>query len=215
MVGGRLEHDLIRLGAHRVRDRVAVLGQLADLLVAGHHALHRPAQVDRRRPGVDQGRGRPPDRRLACVRSAVPLVLGTHRQADRRHLADGRGPADDHLADRPRHLAGRPARDLDESVGQPPLVDQVQDAAILAERRAKARWPDRDRDPLLLGQTRCAALRVQDDAGRVGRRLLQGLGGPGHRHRGLDHLAGEGPEEPPPAHVGLRRGHRHRRVSRG
>ena len=59
MVGRGLEDDRVRLGAHRVGDRVAILGQLPDRLVAGHHAFDGPAQVDRRRPGVDERVGEP------------------------------------------------------------------------------------------------------------------------------------------------------------
>ncbi len=127
VVGRRLEDDRVRLLAHRVGDRLAVVGQLADLDVAGHDALDRPAQVDRRRARVDEGVGRAPEGRPARVRHAIALVLGAQREADRRDLADRRRPADDHLADRPGGLAGRLDRVLDERVGQPALVDQVED----------------------------------------------------------------------------------------
>ena len=131
VVGRGLEHDRIGLGAQRVRDRVAVIVELADLDVPGHDPVDRPAQVDRGRPGVDQRVGRAADDRLAGVRQPVALLLGGHRQPDRGDLADRRGTTDDHLADRVGHLPGRPARVLDERVGQPALVDQVDDARRL------------------------------------------------------------------------------------
>ena len=53
---------------------------------------------------------------------------------------------------------------------------------------------------------RCAVLRVQDGAGGLGGRALERLRGAGHRGRGLDQLAGELPEEPPPAEVDLASG---------
>ena len=91
VVGGRLEHDRVGLGAHRRGDRVAVLGQLADLGVAGHHPLDRPAQVDRRRAGVDQRVGAAAERRLARVRPAVAPV--PRRSAPARSPRPGRSPA--------------------------------------------------------------------------------------------------------------------------
>ena len=72
VVGRRLEDDRVGLGAHRVGDGPAVVGQLADLLVAGHHPLDRPAQVDRRRPGVDEGVA-PAPRRVARRAYGMPL----------------------------------------------------------------------------------------------------------------------------------------------
>ena len=138
VVGGRLEDDPVGLLAHRVGDGRAVLGQLVELGVAGEDALDRPAEVDRRRPGVDERIGGAADRRLARVRTAVTLVLGAHREADRRDLADRRRPADDHLADGPGRLAGRFDRVLDELVGELALVDEVEHAAVLAERGPEA-----------------------------------------------------------------------------
>ena len=192
VVGGRLEDDRVGLGAHRSRDRVAVLGQLPDLGVAGQDALDRPAQVDRRRTRVDERvrrrRGSSP-----CARTGRPsaLGLGAHRQPDGRDLADRRGAANDHLADRVGDLAGRAARVLDERVGEAALVDQVEDAAVLAERRPEAARAGRATgagDPAQVVVRRSEPLRrslgVQDDAGRLGRGLLERLGGPGHRRRG-------------------------------
>ena len=102
------QHDRVGLGAHRGGDRLAVLGQVADRVVAGHQPVDRPAQVDRRRPGVASARSAPPRsvarRAYGCD---VAHLLGRQRQPDRGDLADRRRAADDHLADRAGDLAGR------------------------------------------------------------------------------------------------------------
>ena len=209
VIGGGLEDDRVCFLAHRPRDREAVLRQLVELGVAGQDALDRPAQVDRGRPRVDQRIGAATQRRLARVRPAIRLRLGAHREPDRGDLADRRRAAHDHLADREGHLPGRPARVLDEGIREAALVDEVEGAGILAERR-----PEPARAGASDGRARCPAgvvagrseqprrtLGVEDDAGRLGRGLLECLGRPGDRRRGVDQLAGEGPEEPPTAHV--------------
>ena len=187
----------------RVRDRVAVVVELADLDVPGHDPVDRPAQVDRGRPGVDQRVGRATDDRLARVREPVALLLGGHRQPDRGDLADRRGAADDHLADRVGDLPGRSARVLDERVGQPALVDEVDDPAVFAERRPEPGRAARGLDRRVAGRSEepCRAFRVEDRARRVGRCLLERLRGAGHGGRRLDELARERPEEPPAPHV--------------
>ena len=65
--------------------------QLADLVVAGHDPLDRPAQVDRGRPGVDQRVGRAAERRPARVRPAV--ALRARRSSPARSPRPGRSPA--------------------------------------------------------------------------------------------------------------------------
>ena len=167
MIGRRLEDDRVCLGPHRIGDRVTVLGQVADLLVARHHALDGPAQVDGRRAGVDQGVGGATERRPAGIRPAVALVLGAQRQPDRRDLPDGRRPAHDHLSDGVGDLAGVPARVLLEDVGKAPLVDQVERATVLAERRPETRRPARRRRASRPGRRR---------PGRAGPPLRPGSG---------------------------------------
>ncbi len=193
VIGRRLEDDRVGLGAHRVGDRPAVIGQVADLLVASHHALDRPAQVDRRRPGTDERLRRPTQGRPAGVRHAGALLLGAHRQADGGDLADGRRAPHDHLADRVGDLPGIPARIFLEGIGKPALVDQIEDAAALAERgpepgrtARRARCPDR----VVTGRTEQLrrAGGVEDRAGRLRCALLEGRGGAGDGHGRLDQL---------------------------
>ena len=115
------------------------------------------------------------------------LGLGAHRQPDGRDLADRRGAANDHLADRVGDLTGRAAGVLDERVGEAALVDQVEGAAVLAERRPEAARAGRatgPRDPAQVvggSEPLRGALRVEDDAGRLGGGLLECLGGPGRQ----------------------------------
>ena len=135
MILGRLEDDRVDLGADRVRDGVTVLGQVADGLVRGHRAIHGPAQVHRGRSRVDQGLRRAPQRRPACVRPRRPGLVGGEREPDRPDLSDGRRPAHDHLADREGGLRRRADPVLLQHVGQLALVDQMQDARGLTERR--------------------------------------------------------------------------------
>ena len=79
-------------------------------------------------------------------------------------------------------LAGGPAVVLDEGVGQVALVDEVQDAVVLAERRPEP-GRARVRRPVRPGASASglppAGSRMR--AGGLGRRALQGLGGAGHR----------------------------------
>ena len=203
VVGRRLEDDRVGLGAHRVGDRVAVLGQLAELVVAGHHPLDRPAQVDRRRAALMSALAEPrivalraygrPSRWFSALRASPMAATWPMR----------RRAADDHLADRVGHLAGRPARVLDEGVRQAALVDEVQDAAVLAERRPEAgrRRADRSAPRRAGASAATEPSGFEDRAGRLGRGPLQRLRRAGHRRRGLDQLAGECPEEPPPTEV--------------
>ena len=143
--------------------------------------------------------------------------------SDGRDLADRRRAADDHLADRERHLSGRSARILDERVGQLPLVDQVEDAAILAERcpepgRARRRRFGRRDRPRIRRRPRSqsgrSALGVQDRAGRLRRRLLERLRGARDRCRGVDQLDPERAKESPPTQVDGRVGSGRRRPRR-
>ena len=212
VVGGGLEDDRIGLGAHRPGDGKAILGQLPDLGVAGQDALDGPAQVDRCRARVDE-RVRPAaERRLARVGPAVGLCLCAQRQPDGRDLADRRGAANDHLADRVGDLTGRAAGVLDERVGEAALVDQVEGPAVLAERRPEAARAGRAagaRDPAHVvrgSEPLRRSLGIEDDAGRLGGDLLECLGGPGGQGRGVDQLTGELPEELAPAEVDRRRG---------
>ena len=199
VVDGGLRDDRVGLRPERVGDGPAIVGQVADRLVAGHHPVDRPAQVDRRRAGLDEGVGPAPQRGAAGVRSGVADALGRERHADGRHLPDrGRAP-DDHLADAEGDLAGGLRPRSRGGIGEPPLVDQVQDAGVLAERRAEAgrggRTPVR---PARVGeaQHRGAGFGVEDPRRRLDRCALERLGGPGHGRGGLDEVARELAEEP-------------------
>ena len=54
VVLGRFEDDGVSLATDRRGNGLAVLGQFADCLVGGHHAVDGPPQVDGGRPGVAQ-----------------------------------------------------------------------------------------------------------------------------------------------------------------
>ena len=71
VVLGRLEDDEVGLFAHDPGDLVAVLGQVADRVVAGHQPVDRPGEVDGRRSGDAQGVGAAADRGPPRVRSRV------------------------------------------------------------------------------------------------------------------------------------------------
>ena len=199
VVGGRLQDDRVGLGPEGVGDRPAVVGQVAHRFVAGHHPVDRPAQVDRGRARLDERIGAAAERGPAGVRSAVPDALGRERQPDGRDLPDRRGAAHDHLADRIGDLTGRAVLDLDQGVGELPLVDQDQRAAVHPERGAEAGRGRRAR----VGDAdhRRAGVRVKDPGRGLGRRALECLRGTCDRRRGLDQLTGELPEEPATSEV--------------
>ena len=181
---GRLEDDRVGLGAHRVGDRVAVLGQVADRLVAAMHPLDRPAQVDGGRAGVDERVRRAAERRPARVRprrralsralSASPMaatwpMAGAPRTTISR-IAYAASPADRH---------GYSTR----ASGSRRWSIEVQDAAVLAERCAEAGRGRRDYRHGPRPSSVATAPRVQDRAGGLGRRLLEHLGRAGDRRR--------------------------------
>ena len=198
---GRLEDDRVRLGAHRVGDGIAVLGQVADRLVRGHDPLDRPAQVDRGRARVDERLRRTTERRAASVRTRRPGLVRGERQPDRPDLADGRSAAHDHLPDREGRLRCRPDAVLLEHVGQLALVDEVEDTGRLAERRPE---PGRRRgdDRHGRGPTDRHGARVEDRAGGLRGDALDRLRGADHARRAVEQVAGELPEEAPPGQVG-------------
>ena len=106
--------------------------------------------------------------------------------------------ADDHLADRVRDLGGRAVLDLDERVGQLALVDQVEDAAVLAERRPEAgRRASAASARRATGAARRPPprVRVEDPAAASAEARWSGLRGAGDGRRGLHQLAGELAEE--------------------
>jgi hypothetical protein len=102
--------DLLRMYLARARARVGGLTNLPD----------RPGEIDARRPRGEQDGG-------GFVEILPPLggkrVPVRGRDPDRRRTAHG------HRPDRLRHVAGRPAFELDLLVGQAPLVEE--DDAIL------------------------------------------------------------------------------------
>ncbi len=205
---GRLEDDRIRLGAHRVGDGIAVLGQVADRLVRGHDPLDRPAQVDRGRACVDERLRRTTERRAARVRTRGPGLLRRERQPDRPDLADGRCAAHDHLPDREGGLRCRPGAVLLEHVRQLALVDEVEDPGRLAERRPE---PGRRGGYGRYGRgpTDRHGARIEDRAGGLRGDALDRLCGADHARRAVEQVTGELPEETPPGQVGAltRRNH--------
>ena len=88
--------------------------------------FERPAQVDRRRPGRRQERGRPVERSIGGVRP--------HRQRNpvRRGRADQRRTPHDHVADRPGRVRSRLKGDGLEPVRQERLVDDPDLAPVAA-----------------------------------------------------------------------------------
>ena len=124
VVLGRLEDDRIGLPADRAAIAGPSSGQLTYLLVGGHDAVDRPAQVDRRRAGVPEGVRRAAERgppgvwprvlTLAAV-SAMPIAATCP------------------IAGAPRTIISRIAcaawaadRILLEDLGKLPLVDEVE-----------------------------------------------------------------------------------------
>ena len=199
--------DRVGLVAHRVGDRVAVLGQLADRLVAGHHPVHRPAQVDGRRPGVDAARSRRPGaspgartagRRACCSAvSASPIaatwpIAGAPRTIISR-MAYAASPAD-------------VTRVLDERVGQLALVDEV--AATPPSSRNGVRNPVGRRSATLDGVGRRRAPRRRAAPGPGSRSAASAdarwsaCAAPTTVAAACDAARRRTPEEPPAAEVG-------------
>ena len=195
---GRLEDDRIGLGTHRRGDRVTVLRQLPDRLVGGHHPIDRPAEVDRGGPRAAQDVGRATERRAAGVGSGAGVGLGRQGHAQGRDLPDGRRAADDHLADRIADLGRGLRLELLEDVRQLALVDDIQDARTLAERRAEAARRRGRGDAVHLGVRR----RVEDRAGGLGGSPLDRLGRPDDRGGAVDDVPRELAEEAPTPEVG-------------
>ena len=201
-----LADDRVGLGTKAGGDRRSVLGQIADGLEPGHHPVDRPAEVDRRRPGRPESRSAAAENRPAGVRLGVLRPLGRQGEPDRRDLSDRRRAANDHLANGGRGLGRVSDVDLDELIGQPALVDEVEDCIAFAKRRPEAgrgaavrlRRADRLDEGLQPGRGRH---RIEDCAGRLGRRALERLGGTRDGRRGLEQLAGELTEEAAPGEV--------------
>ena len=187
--------------------------------------------ADLRRSGPSSGR--PPSARLTavgrdCTRALAPPAQdrppGVRRRRRGIRSADSASPiaATWPIAGAPRTTISRIAQatspadadlDLDEAVGQPALVDQVEDAVASAERRPEA--------GRAAGRGRGGRLARLDEAARACRRRRAGSRiapaasadarwsawrGAGDRRRGLDELAGELAEEPAPAEVRVGRG---------
>ncbi len=112
---------------------IAVVGKVAQALEPGHHPVDRPADVDRRRAALAEGRGGAPDQRPAVRHRGVPGVLGGQGQAVGRGLAEGRRAADDHRPDRLGDLAAVGAGDLQQLARQAALVDEVDRAGVNPE----------------------------------------------------------------------------------
>ena len=138
MVVGRFGDDQLGLAAHgRGHVRAARL-QRVQRLEPAHHPAHRPAEVDCRRPGLDQASCRALDQRPSHVGRSIPGEPPAQGEAERRDLADRRGPADGHVPDDARAIVGALDRQLDERVRQGPLVDHEQDLVRFeAERGSK------------------------------------------------------------------------------
>ena len=74
VVGGGLADDGVRLGAERDGDDATVVDEVTDGLEAGHHAIDRPAEVDRGRTGrAERCRSCPGD----CPASEGQGLLGS------------------------------------------------------------------------------------------------------------------------------------------
>ena len=74
VVGGGLADDGVRLGAERDGDDATVVDEVTDGLEAGHHAIDRPAEVDRGRTGrAERCRSCPED----CPASEGQGLLGS------------------------------------------------------------------------------------------------------------------------------------------
>ena len=180
---------------------VAVLGQVADRLVGGHHPVDRPAEVDRRRARVAQGVGGAAQRRPARVRPRGPACVRRQGQPDRGDLADGRGAADDHLADGvappPRRTWRRTPR------GRRAACAGRRCTGCPGSSRNGVRKPVGGAGGVDVGAGGASADgRIEDRAGRLGRRPLEGLGGPDDRRRAWNSSPGELAEEPPAPDVG-------------
>ena len=200
--------DRVGLGAERRGDRVAVLGQVADRLEAGHHPVDRPAEVDRRRAGAAKrgrgaARGSPGGRTAACPRA---------RSADRARPIAATWP----IAGAPRTTIWRIAVAASGPFRTSTSTSCVGQLAAGRSDRGRRRprgtasgtrsaAPSRRRSAppasIAASSRSGRAGRVEDRAGGLGRRPLERLGGAGDRRRGLDQLAGELAEEPPPGEV--------------
>jgi hypothetical protein len=89
--------------------------------------------------------GRASIRALAAPRRVARRAYGRPRWCSALSVSpiaatcpDGRRPTHDHLADGVGDLAGVPARVFLEDARKAPLVDQVERATVLAERRRKS-----------------------------------------------------------------------------
>ena len=205
VVLGRLEDDRVGLGPHRRGDRVAVLGQVADRLVGGHHPIDRPAQVDRRRAASCAGRW---PRRGASpgARTAGSAELGA-RSGPARSPPPGRSPARRGRSSRGWRRRPRPAdfgrRTPRATSGSLRWSTRAGRRRLLAERRPEAGRRGRARR---LGARRPRpgrdAVRVED-ARRPPRPTPAGA--PARRRRPCaavwNELARELAEEPPAAEV--------------
>ena len=179
----------------------------ADRVVARHHPVDRPAQVDRGRPrgrrAVRRAPGGSPGGRTA---SRPRGALGRERQPDRRDLADRRA------------RRGRPSPDRVGRVGRRRISTST-------SASGSCRWSITSRTPSALQRNgvrkpvggpaarrpaascrrrrraRAAGRRVEDRAGRLGRRSLERLGGARRPSPRSGQLARELAEEPAPGEV--------------
>ena len=204
VVGRRLVDDLLRLVAQGVGHGPPIGIDRADRLVAGEHPVHRPAQVHGRRSRVAKRVRRPAERRPTRVRPRLHEPLHGQRDADGRDLSDGRRPADDELLDRVGRLIRPRHPILHERLGQGPLVDDIQRVGIPAERRSEPAGNGRRRRLDARGRVVLLVAAAQELARRLGRLLLEELGGAHDVARGRHHVAREPSEEQPATDIGRR-----------
>ena len=175
--------------------------EVAGGLVAGHHPVDRPAEVDRRRAGRAEGGGRAAEDRPPRVRQRLPRPL--RASAPARSPRPGRSPAR-----RGRPSGGSRWRPRAPSGPRPrPARRAARRWSMTEERRRRPRGTACGSRSAArrAGRRRAAPPSDAADApGRGSRRrprrcALEGLGGARDRRRGLDQLAGELAEEAPPA----------------
>ena len=206
MIVGRLGDDRHGLAEHRRGDALAVLRELADLVVRRHDPVDRPAQVDRRGPRVSQLAGRAFEDRAPGVGVGLRGDARGQREPDRRDLPDrGRAPHD-HPPDGRRRVRAAPDGHLDELVGELALVDHEEDVVRLEPERGPEAGGWRGRIGLGSGRRRGGGLGpfgIQERRGLC-RRAIPELGDrPDHLRRARHDLAGEAAEELPPGRVDL------------
>ena len=137
--------------------------------------------------------------RLQVSDGGEPGQHPVHRIPDRRRgRAEQRRATDDGLADGLGEVGTRETADLDELVGQPPLVQQHHLLRLQPKRASPRRGRAAGRPGEIRGvHGRCCLGSPEERAGHPGRALAQGTRGPDDRRRGLHRVGGKGSEEPP------------------